>query len=86
MGYNVANISNGIDHSTGEKFIEFHRRLVLTDAQYKQVLNLLENNNVEECHKYLLTIIPENAVDVTNFFMNELKNLKITENVALESA
>ncbi|WP_053991272.1 hypothetical protein [Mangrovimonas sp. TPBH4] len=76
MGANVSNAAHGAGYSTGEKFIELHRRIILNDEAYSKAVSLLNENKYDEAKEFLLKVSPQNASDAINVFLNDLKEIR----------
>lgn len=74
MGKNKSNGTGGIDFATNEYFFEFHRRIVLQENEWKEVMDLMSNNKFDEAKALLKEVGPRNALDVIELFLTEIKN------------
>ena len=72
MGAKVPNIGGGRDFTTNEYYIEFHRRVVISEKDWKQVTTLLDSRNVDEARNILKKVAPRNAHSVIDLFLGEL--------------
>jgi|GEM_PF-6406792 len=73
MGVNVSNVGHGTDFSTGEKYIEFHRRINLSKKDYDIVVSLLSKNEIENARTKLLEVAPKNSLKTIDLFLDDLK-------------
>lgn len=60
-GANVSNVGHFIDYSTGETYIDLHRRIYVPESMLPELKKHLESKNWEEVKKILKSVAPANA-------------------------
>ncbi|MCX6145680.1 MAG: hypothetical protein NTW25_00295 [Candidatus Kapabacteria bacterium] len=75
MGVNVSNIGGGRDFSTNEFFIEFHRKLILKEDEYNNVIEMLSKKKYEDAKSLLKSNCPKNSHHTIDMFLDDLKDI-----------
>lgn len=72
MGAKVNNTSGGKDFATNECFIEFHRRVIIPEKAWKQIMPLLDSGEFDAAANILKDAAPQNAHSVIDLFLGSL--------------
>ncbi|MCH7870051.1 MAG: hypothetical protein IH881_20355 [Myxococcales bacterium] len=63
MGVNVSNVEELVDHTTGEHYINLHRRIEVPADRWEGLTRALAERNWDAVRDTLRALAPENAAD-----------------------